>query len=92
MVGIDERQRDLPVQCRVEGLPELETGRAAVEHQQPVAAVGDAGAGDQGAAGRAGLMATTWGGGVGGPPGQIGLEVAGAAGKVVAQPRSSPLA
>ena len=46
-VGVDERQRHLPVQRGVEGLPELQPGRTAVEHQQPVASAGDAGAGDE---------------------------------------------
>ena len=46
-VGVDEGQRHLAVQRGVERLPELQGGRAAVEHQQPVAAAGDAGAGDQ---------------------------------------------
>ena len=46
-VGIDERQRHLAIQRGVERLPELQGGRPAVEDQQPVAAAGDAGAGDQ---------------------------------------------
>ena len=46
-VGIDERQSHLAIQRGVEGLPELQGGRTAVEHQQAVTAAGDAGAGDQ---------------------------------------------
>ncbi len=46
-VRVDEGQRDLPVQCGVERLPELQVGRAAVEDQQPVAATADAGAGNE---------------------------------------------
>jgi two-component system OmpR family response regulator len=30
---VDERQRHLPIQRDVEGLPELQPGRSAVEHQ-----------------------------------------------------------
>ena len=43
-VRVDERQRDLAVQRGVEGLPELQVRRAAVEDQQPVAAAADGGA------------------------------------------------
>ena len=46
-VGVDEGQRDLPVQRGVQRLPELQVGRAAVEDQQPVAAAADGGAGDE---------------------------------------------
>ena len=46
-VGVHERQRHLPVQRSVQGLPELQMRRPAVEDQQPVAAARDAGAGDQ---------------------------------------------
>ena len=46
-VRIDERQRHLPIQRGVQRLPELQVRRPAVEHQQPVATAGDAGAGDQ---------------------------------------------
>ena len=45
--GIDEGQRHLPVQRGVQRLPELQGRRAAVEDQQPVAAAGDTGAGNQ---------------------------------------------
>ena len=46
-VGVDEGQRHLPVQRGVQRLPELQRGCAAVEDQQPIAAAGDTGAGNQ---------------------------------------------
>ena len=46
-VGVDEGQRHLPVQRGVHRLPELQGRGAAVEDQQPVAAAGDTGAGNQ---------------------------------------------
>ena len=46
-VRVDEGQRHLPVQRGVERLPELQGRRTAVEDQQPVAAAGDTGAGNQ---------------------------------------------
>ena len=52
---VDERQRHLPIQRDVEGLPELQPGRPAVKHQQPVAAVGNSRAGYQVRLGTTGL-------------------------------------
>ena len=46
-VRVDEGERHLPIQRGVQRLPELQGGCAAVEDQQPVAAAGDAGAGNQ---------------------------------------------
>ena len=46
-VRVHERQRNLPIQRRVERLPELQVQHSAVEDQEPVAAAGDAGAGNK---------------------------------------------
>ena len=46
-IGVDERQGDLPFERSVQGLPELQVGRPAVENKQPIAATADAGAGDE---------------------------------------------